>query len=241
MNYSKMCYQVHSTNFNRLQTVNATKSILNERLTDLSLKTNLITNGNQLNDFLLDSNITLNSSDILGKIKYPELGLWASNYYALKAFLDSNYDYILIVEDDVRLKPNFYDLMDTYFNDIPSDMDCFMVFTPENIFFDKGYEALQDESQYYTNSDNIWVAHQTWSTGAIIFNKAGAQKMIDYINGGVALPYDLYIFGTDADQYQISSNSRDLNVYSLSKNAERLASLDIYPSTIQGGQLIESI
>lgn len=244
MNYSNACYQIHSLSFNRKQTVDKSREILDSRVENLNLKTRAILNNpqlkaitefNELPGFLLDNN------NVLGKLNYPEIGLWASNYDALKTFLSSDKEYIFILEDDIKLKNNFYDLMDSYFPQIPSDMDCFMIFNPENIFFSRGYEDLQNESQYYTGSQDVWIAHQTWSTGAIMFNKSGAQKVVDYIESGVGLKYDAFILGADFNQYDPNSNTRSLKVYSLSKDAERLCTLDRYPSMIQGATIIENI
>lgn len=241
MDYTKVCYKLHTLAFNRAQTVNVTKSILNQELASLSSPTVLILNQDHLDSFMNQNpefNLNLNESP--RPLKYPEVGLWASNYLAIKEFANSSYDYLILIEDDIKLNDNFYTKLNEYMSDMPDNMECFMLFKPENIFYNSGYESLVNEESFYTASTKIWVAHQTWSTGCMIINKSGAQKFLDYIQSGISVPIDMFIFGNQAGQYDVSSNSRALNVYSPSKTEESCSELHIYSTLIQNGNTIDS-
>jgi GR25 family glycosyltransferase involved in LPS biosynthesis len=108
---------------------------------------------------------------------------------------------------------------------------------PENIFYNAGYENLKDESKYKTENPNIWIAHQTWSTGCMIISRSGAEKILNYIYDGINLPLDIFILGGSTLRNP-KKNDRILNVYSLSKNATRITSLKEYPSQIQNGKYV---
>lgn len=241
MDYSKVCYQIHHLALNRTNTVSANRTILDQNIDDLNLKTVYINNKNSLDEALSEVDFNLNVNETMGKLKYQEIGLWYSNFKALKNFISTDYDYIILIEDDVQIDNNFYSLLNNYFPQIPSDMDCFVVFNPKNIFYNSGYENLNNPAQYYTEFNDIWIAHQTWSTGALMFNKSGAQKVLNYINNGIGLKYDEFIFGQGFSQYDPLSNKRALNVYSLSKDAQPLSELKLYNTIIQTGDIIESI
>lgn len=240
MDYSKFCYKLHTLSFNRVNTVNATTSVLNQSISSLTSDTVGIFNKAQLDDFILGHNdFNLDLDNQSRPLKYPEIGLWASNFLALKEFIQSEYDYLILVEDDIKLKTDFFTKLESYMDDMPGDMECFLAYKPENIFYNAGYEMLQNEAQYHTSSSKIWIAHQTWSTGCIIFNKAGAQKVLNYINNGISDPIDLFLFGNQTGQYEVSSNSRILNVYSPAKNEPAMADLEIYKTLIQDGAIIQ--
>ena len=57
--------------------------------------------------------------------KVGELGVWASNYQAWNEFLKSDYDALLLFEDDIKIDDNFLDGMNEYLNRLPSGWDFF--------------------------------------------------------------------------------------------------------------------
>lgn len=239
MDYSKVCYKLHSLSFNRQNTVSVTKAILDINLTSLNSNTVGIFNQAQLDAFLdQNTGFNLNLGQSVRPLKYPEVGLWASNYLAIKEFAESSYDYLVLIEDDIKLHDNFYTKLDEYMDEMPSDMECFLIFKPDNIFYNAGYEALTNEESFYTSSPKIWIAHQTWSTGCFIINKAGAAKFLNYIQSGISDAIDIFIFGNQSGQYDVSSNSRMLNVYSPSKSEDPSSELHIYKTLIQDGKII---
>lgn len=241
MDHSKFCYKIHSLSFNRRNTVNATKAVLDLNLNQLNSKTVSILNQDKLDEFMIEyPDFKLNLDESVRPLKYPEVGLWASNYLAMKEFMDSSYEYLILVEDDIRLNSNFYTKLEEYMSEMPEDMECFLIFKPDNIFYNKGYESLLNEESFHTSSSKIWIAHQTWSTGCMLINRAGAQKFLDYVQSGISAAIDIFVFGNNEGQYDVSSNSRILNVYSPSKTEESCCELHLYPTLIQNGKVIDS-
>ena len=55
--------------------------------------------------------------------KYGEIGVWASNYLALKSFVDSNFDYAIYFEDDFEIKQEFIELLQNSYSELPDDWD----------------------------------------------------------------------------------------------------------------------
>lgn len=230
MNYSKFCYQIHTLSMNRAQTVNKTRSILDEKIANLNTDTVGIFRKKDLDSFIdLNPNFKVSSENLEKPLKYPEVGLWASNYLAINAFLESDFEYLILVEDDVMLKNVFYTKLEEYLEEMPSDWDCFLIFKPTNIFYISGYESLLNEEQYYTDSLKIWKAHQSWSTGCLLLNRSGALAFKNYIESGISGAMDIFLFGSQ----------KVMNVYSPAKLEESMAELHLYSTLIQSGKEIE--
>jgi len=76
------------------------------------------------------------------------IGLWISNLNAFYQFLDSDYDNLLILEDDVQLVDDFKSIFKNCLEELPEDTGVFSIgyrdiytnfYTTENIIPDKKY------------------------------------------------------------------------------------------------------
>lgn len=118
--------------------------------------------------------------------RYGEIGIWASNWLAWKNFIESDYDYLILMEDDIVLHDNFLDNIKEYLTELPSEFDAFHAFYPKN-----------EEHKYKTELDiskNICSSYQDWSCACYIINKSGAKKMIELASRGISLPLDWFMF-----------------------------------------------
>lgn len=230
---SKIAYTIHHLECER--DISVSQNILSKNMERIYSDTVLINGEKSLLNFTKqwpEFNLKKRS-----RLRYQEVGLWASTFLCLKEFIESKYQNILILEDDIELLPNFDKLFYNYFNSIPKNSDCFMLFVPEKIFYNSGYENLKDQEKYKTDNLDIWIAHQTWSTGCMIISRSGAEKILNYIYSGIDLPLDIFILGGSTLRNP-KKNARILNVYSLSKNATRVTALKEYPSQIQNGKYV---
>lgn len=138
------------------------------------------------------------------------MGLWASNYLTLKKFLNSNYESIIIFEDDVELSENFVDGLYGLLDLLPRDWDLFVINNRrENDIY------YQEEVHSLDNSD---ICKNFYLTGSAcnVYSVNGAKKIVDYIeNHGVYVAYDwalyhkqyglyLKIFGINPNRKQIT-------------------------------------
>jgi GR25 family glycosyltransferase involved in LPS biosynthesis len=136
----------------------------------------------------LDFNIDPNGYNLDNKQgwRYGEVGIWASNWLAWKNFIESDYDYLILMEDDIILYDNFLDNIKKYLKELPDQFDAFHAFYPES-----------EEHKYNTGldiSENICSSYQDWSCACYIINKSGAKKMIELASKGIYLPLDWFMF-----------------------------------------------
>jgi GR25 family glycosyltransferase involved in LPS biosynthesis len=118
--------------------------------------------------------------------RYGEVGIWASNWLAWKNFIESDYDYLILMEDDIVLYDDFLIYIKEYLKELPENFDAFHVFSPED-----------QNDKYNTGldiSENICSSYQDWSCACYIINKSGAKKMIQLASKGIYLPLDWFMF-----------------------------------------------
>jgi GR25 family glycosyltransferase involved in LPS biosynthesis len=118
--------------------------------------------------------------------RYGEVGIWASNWLAWKNFIESDYDYLILMEDDILLYDDFLIYVKKYLKELPENFDAFHVFSPEdqNYKYNTGLDI----------SENICSSYQDWSCACYIINKSGAKKMIELASKGIYLPLDWFMF-----------------------------------------------
>lgn len=149
------------------------------------------------------------------EFKFGEMGVWASNVLALLNFIESDYDAIMLMEDDIDIAPNFYPLLMEYISSLPDDWDVFSYFVHKNQF--GRYNEI-------SNNSKIVKAYQDWSMLCWIITKDCAKKIIEDISiNGINMPIDWYIF-RQPDKF---------NSYTLSPVAERGCELYETSSTFQ--------
>jgi GR25 family glycosyltransferase involved in LPS biosynthesis len=117
------------------------------------------------------------------------IGVWASNYLAYKNFLESDYDTMILFEDDILVSKNFKILLETYMAELPFDWDFFSFFVPDDSLF------AYNEENHNIGAENVCVSYQQWSCAGYIVNRSGAEKAIkDIESRGINCPIDWYIF-----------------------------------------------
>jgi hypothetical protein len=122
--------------------------------------------------------------------KWGQIGIWASTVDAYKKFLRSNYDYLLVIEDDVVLHANFSDRFSQITEELPNDFDFFSVFLPRDTIC-----RYQPEWHDIEGKNFITVAFQDWSTAAYLVSRKGARRVLEDVSlRGIDRPLDWYMF-----------------------------------------------
>ena len=117
------------------------------------------------------------------------VGVWASNYMAYKRFLKSDYDTLIIFEDDITLSKNFKSVLESYMTELPFDWDFFSFFVPNDSLF------AYNEEQHNIGAENVCLSYQQWSCAGYMVSRAGAEKAVaDIESRGINCPVDWYIF-----------------------------------------------
>lgn len=135
------------------------------------------------------------------------VGVWASNYLAYKAFLETDYDCLIIFEDDVAISKNIKTILNGYIKELPYNWDFFSFFVPDDSLFafDPNYHDVGQES--------LCVSYQQWSCAGYMVSRQGAHKAIkDIESRGITAPIDWYVFNFRMKQEE---NQMRFNTYTL--------------------------
>jgi GR25 family glycosyltransferase involved in LPS biosynthesis len=147
--------------------------------------------------------------------RYGEVGIWASNWLAWKSFIESEYDYLILMEDDIVLYENFLPELERYMKQLPENFDAFHAFCPSDQ--NHKYDASMD------SSDEVCSSYQDWSAACYVVSRSGAQKMIYFASRGIRLPLDWFMF----------RQKNLLSVYTLKPEAKRICDILTIDSTFQ--------
>ena len=157
--------------------------------------------------------------------KPGELGIWASNYTAWSKFSQSDYDHIILMEDDIQLSKDFSQRLYEYIDELPEDWDVFTVYVPPtgNIRYKKDGKHLD------VGKKNICKVYQSWSCLCYVVSKAGAKKLIEMVKTPVSRPIDHYLFYNDnLDVYAIKYNRANIcNIYSTTSTVQHTKKQDM--------------
>jgi GR25 family glycosyltransferase involved in LPS biosynthesis len=124
----------------------------------------------------------------------PEICNSMSHIYAFKNMLINDIEYALVLEDDVRLKKDFFNLFDHYFNLTPSDFDI--------IFFGSAFSVnildsvgCENDKPPIKTQNGVYVYEKlrnpkTRCVDAYILSNSTAEKLNSIIDEKISLPYD---------------------------------------------------
>jgi GR25 family glycosyltransferase involved in LPS biosynthesis len=147
--------------------------------------------------------------------RYGEVGIWASNWLAWKSFIESEYDYLILMEDDIVLYENFLPELERYMKQLPENFDAFHAFCPSDQ--NHKYDLSMDFS------DEVCSSYQDWSAACYVVSRSGAQKMMYFASRGIRLPLDWFMF----------RQKHLLSVYTLKPEAKRICDILTIDSTFQ--------
>jgi len=164
----------------------------------------------------LTQNILLQSLPLLKGWKLGEVGIWASNFLSWKAFLETDADYLILMEDDCVIEEDFMPKIIEYMDELPANWDMYHHFV-----------HFQDAPWYSKKRDigtpHVCRAYQEWSNLCYVVNRRSAQKLLDLASEGIALPLDWFW----------SKQPEKINTYTLKPAVYSGISLECLPSTFQ--------
>lgn len=125
------------------------------------------------------------------KLRKGELGVLLSNLAILKEAKEKNYNSILIFEDDVEFHPQFGQLFDSFYNEVPANWDM--------IYF--GGNHVGGASQVSINILKIYGSYAIHSIVVrntmfdwLIENIAKAEKPVDVYYADLHRSHNVYCF-----------------------------------------------
>ena len=129
--------------------------------------------------------------------KWGQIGIWASNVEAYKKFLATDFDFLVMFEDDVVLHPDFADRFLEIIKEIPNDMDFFSPYLPNDTIC-----RYRPEWHDIPGKKYVSVAFQDWSTACYMVSRKGARRVLDDIQlRGIDRPLDWYIYNYHHQPY----------------------------------------
>jgi GR25 family glycosyltransferase involved in LPS biosynthesis len=171
---------------------------------------------------------TFSADTLPYKPNYPEhfkpgeRGLWFSTYIALIEFLKTDFDALLILEDDIVLEKDFLAGAQGYLDRLPLMWD----------FFYQYVHPWQGEHNYKSEHDygdtKVCRSYQVWSNACFWVSRSGADKLLDTLEYGVI---------EDAIDWYILKRgmTREWNVYTLKPNVPMFCDIAGFTTTIQDG------
>jgi GR25 family glycosyltransferase involved in LPS biosynthesis len=192
---------------------------LQENFTELKTPTIIMKNVDDVKSFYKNSRIKIHPKGHFGTGWKPgELGIWASNYTAWKNFVDSDYDYVILMEDDIVLGGDFNNKLTKYLDELPEDWDVFTAYIPE--FGNNRYG--KNRKELFIGKDNVCRVYQSWSCLCYVVSKQGAKKLLEEVKSTVKSPIDHYLF-----------YHKGLNVYTIKLEKGNICDIYSTQSTVQ--------
>jgi GR25 family glycosyltransferase involved in LPS biosynthesis len=118
--------------------------------------------------------------------RYGEIGIWASNRTAWNNFLETDAEYLILMEDDIVYSRKFIDILKDSISQIPEKLDILHLFAPEDQFYK--YNHTHD-----FGAKDVCYPYQDWSCLCYIITRQGAQKLLESSNC-ISLPLDWHMF-----------------------------------------------
>lgn len=225
VNKPKVCFKIFHDENNesidvRKKLVKRAKEKLLENFKEIDTPTIIMKNKEDVSSFYKNSKIKIDPKGYQGNGWKPgELGIWASNYTAWNNFSKSDYDCLILMEDDIQLSKNFNEMIYKYIDELPLDWDVFTVYIPDT----GNVRYKQNSKDLMIGKENICKVYQSWSCLCYIVSKSGAEKIIKDVKKPVSRPIDHYLFYHDS-----------LNVYSIKYGLPNICGIYKTKSTVQG-------
>ena len=190
MSLDKFCYKIfHIPGYGESATERSVlftdlDTYLSKRIDRLNTETVLINDENSYFEFNDKHNLIKTSREF----KWGEIGIWASNLLAIKNFLDTDKEYLMLMEDDIHVsdKEKFISLLENYMDLLPEGWDIFSYFVHENQF-----TRFQNKQAH----SDVVPAYQDWSMLCYILNKKSAKKFLDIsLTHGITMPIDWFVY-----------------------------------------------
>lgn len=141
-----------------------------------------------------------------------EIGLWLSTINSLRAIADSEYENVIVFEDDAVVRQSFPARVQQVFAELPDDYDFFSWHVPKNqrqdYYYDRWFDdngawtmnlgpPLKDEESphYIPGNEYVCTAYQGYGGIALMYSKKGAGRVLELVDQtGILGPTDCVLF-----------------------------------------------
>ena len=126
-----------------------------------------------------------------------EIGIWISTILAIKKFLESEFDILVLFEDDVTALEEGVRIAHQYLLNSPRGFDIFSLYTPEDqypIYGRKRHFKAYLSKHLFDNPRQPTKLYQHWSAASYAISRSGARKILGSIENEITTPVDWHIF-----------------------------------------------
>lgn len=122
-----------------------------------------------------------------------EIGLWIGTITALRKFLQSQFDLLILFEDDTIPTEGEIECADTYLKHMSKRVDLFSLFTPEQDFVRYGRKRHPRAfigKRFYDNPSRPTKLYQDSCTLAYAVSRKGARRILQSVEVEIREPLD---------------------------------------------------
>jgi GR25 family glycosyltransferase involved in LPS biosynthesis len=129
--------------------------------------------------------------------RFGELGIYASNLTAWKNFLNSDFEYAILMEDDFQINDTFQGHLTEYMQELPDDWEVLSMHMNPN-------EDDRYNENYDIGQPNICKTYHRLSMACYVINKRFVRKALELIKTPITEPFDVYVLN---EPYKFNSYS----------------------------------
>lgn len=186
------------------------KEQLLDSFTELDSPTFLINDKASVSNFYKNNKITIDSRGHNQQgWKFGELGVWASNFKAWENFAKTDYEALILMEDDIVLEPSFSEKIVRYVRELPENWDIFSAYIPTstNASYHRASKKLFDK-----HPGNVCEIYQSHSCLCYVVSRSGAEKLLELVNKvPVSMPVDTYLYyNTNINAYALKMSTKQI-------------------------------
>jgi len=126
-----------------------------------------------------------------------EIGLWIGTITSLRRFVNSDFDILIIFEDDILVNESGILTTNSYLQKPPRKFDIFSLYAPEDQYFIYGrkkHPISFIQKHTIDNPRKPTRVFQDCSTVAYAVSKKGARKILKSIEKEISMPVDWHVY-----------------------------------------------
>jgi hypothetical protein len=140
---------------------------------------------------------------------HGEMGLWIGIIAAVKKFLESDFDILILFEDDIALNDEAIEVSNRYLLNPPRRFEVFALYTPEgqfHIYGRKRHIWSFIRKRLHDNLQSPTRIYQDHCTAAIAISRQGGEKLLASIETGINMRVDRHLFSNKFRAYSFKPN-----------------------------------
>jgi hypothetical protein len=126
-----------------------------------------------------------------------EIGIWIGTILALRKFLNSEFDTLVLFEDDVISTRDSITIAHQYLRKIPEDFDIFALYTEEHqthIYGRKRHFRAFLRKHFFDDPNSLTKLYQHSCVASYAVSRKGAKRILESIERKIDMPIDWHLF-----------------------------------------------